>query len=300
MRDLETGSKWHAGELEVQRHAGVGHVSDEGIRDRIPDGLARFLLEQRLAAFGSVDADGNTWASIRAGAKGFLRALDPLTLEVEAEDVEGDPLLTNLRSNPLVGVVVLDPATRRRVRLNGRAEVLPGLFRVRVEQVYGNCPQYIQQRVVREEVDTGAGNRVEVGTEIKDKQREQIARADTFFIASAHTSGVDASHRGGNPGFIQMEGTRRLLIPDYSGNRMFNTLGNIALHPSVGLVFPDFESGTTLQLTGEAKIEWETDRTRFPGAQRLLVFEVEKVIETEIPQLRGYDFRSYSPVNPNL
>ena len=64
--------------------------------------------------------------------------------------------------------------------------------------------------------------------------------------------------------------------PDYRGNLMFNTLGNIAAHPHAGLLFIDYDSGDLLQLTGRAEIVWDaTELQAFEGAQRLLRLEVE-------------------------
>src|SRR5262249_47612767 len=145
------------------------------------------------------------------------------------------------------------------------------------------------------------GHLIAQGNQLNDDQQHWIVGADTFFIATAHPeSGADASHRGGHPGFIHVESANRLIIPDYSGNKMFNTLGNIAVNPAAGLVFPDFERGRVLQLSGRARIVWDFDNEEFPGAQRLLEFDVDKVIELDDPALKGYVFQGYSPFNPKL
>jgi hypothetical protein len=77
-----------------------------------------------FAVFGSVGRDGDVWASIRTGEPGFLRVLDTFTVKTEPLQVEGDPLIENLRANGDVGMLIIDFATRRRMRLNGEAEVL--------------------------------------------------------------------------------------------------------------------------------------------------------------------------------
>lgn len=295
------GPVWHEGELAVQLRAGVGEVSGRGIRSSIPEGLIDFLSDRRLVVFASVDSDRRTWASLRVGDPGFLRVIDSLTLETGSADVDGDPLLTNLKQNPDVGMVIIDMATRRRARINGEAEVLPDRrLRIQARQVYGNCPQYIQLRIPEEALlGNKAPSLISRGTKLSRTQHEWIAQADTMFIASAHPQrGADASHRGGNPGFVKVEGTRRLIIPDYSGNTMFNTLGNISVNPRTGLLFLNFEQGRTLQLSGSATIDWDSDRSGFPGAQRLLTFDIEKVIEIEQPALSGYALKEYSPFNP--
>jgi uncharacterized protein len=197
--------------------------------------------------------------------------------------------------------VIIDLATRRRARINGEAEVLPdSRLRIQARQVYGNCLQYIQLRIPEEALlNNKAPSLISRGTKLSRTQHEWIAQADTMFIASAHPQrGADASHRGGNPGFVKVEGTRRLIIPDYSGNTMFNTLGNISVNPRTGLLFLNFEQGRTLQLSGSATIDWDSDRSGFPGAQRLLTFDIEKVIEIEQPALSGYALKEHSPFNP--
>ena len=83
---------------------------------------------------------------------------------------------------------------------------------------------------------------------------------------------------------------RTLEFPDYPGNNMFNSLGNIAGHPRAGLLFVEFETGDLLQITGRARIVWEPDT-----AVRV---EVEEVIET--PRGSGMRFQLVepSPANP--
>jgi uncharacterized protein len=297
------GSTWHAGELEVQRRANVGQVSDGGIRSTIPEAAARFLAAQCFVVLASTDRHGQPWASLRVGQPEFLRVIDPVTVSTAPFALEGDPLLENLRSNPDVGLLIIDFATRRRVRINGECEVQPDAsLVVHARQVYGNCQQYIQERVLETTVPQNGHAKFKSNTsELNTDQQAWIRSADTIFIASAHPEyGADASHRGGNPGFIHVENSRRLVIPDYNGNRMFNTLGNIAVNPRAGLLFPDFDGGRTLQLSGRAAIDWDSDRKDFPGAQRLLIFEIEHLIEIEQPTLRGYRLKSYSPFNPSL
>jgi len=135
---------------------------------------------------------------------------------------------------------------------------------------------------------------------LDDSQREWIRAADTFFIATrSREAGADASHRGGEPGFVDVVDGSRLAWPDYSGNRMFQTLGNLATDASAGLVFIDFEAGRTLQLTGRAVVDWEAGRAAgYPGAERVVDFAITRVAET-----RGrYELRrrlvERSPFNP--
>ena len=91
---------------------------------------------------------------------------------------------------------------------------------------------------------------------------------------------MDASHRGGEPGFVQVENATRLVFPDYAGNNHFNTIGNLILDSRVGLLFVDFENGSLLQISGRAHIDWDSGAlTRFPGVRRLVACEIEEVVE---------------------
>jgi hypothetical protein len=80
---------------------------------------------------------------------------------------------------------------------------------------------------------------------------------------------------------------------------MFNTLGNITANPNAGLLFIDFENGSTLQVTGQARIIWDQDRIgEFAGAERLVEFEIEQVIEIANAVPLRWKFLGYSPFNP--
>jgi predicted pyridoxine 5'-phosphate oxidase superfamily flavin-nucleotide-binding protein len=304
MGGLMSKSVWHEGELEVQRRAGVASEADElqgMIRPGLPPQMAIFLGQRQFAVLASIDDRNRLWASVLVGASGFLRAIDQVNIEVGGGWSTSDILLENLKRHPEVGMLAIDFNNRRRIRVNGTAELSDGILRIHAEQVFSNCPKYIQARIPGELSESTSSTPKTAG-ELSADQRQWIARADTLFIASAHPQhGADASHRGGNPGFVHVENSRKLTLPDYSGNNLFNTLGNIQLNPKAGLLFVDFENGHTLQLTGSAKINWEESaRADFPGANRLLEFEIDEVRETENGARLRFDFRTYSPFNPVL
>ncbi len=111
--------------------------------------------------------------------------------------------------------------------------------------------------------------------------------------------GADASHRGGNPGFVRVLDASRLAWPDYSGNRMFQTLGNLARDGRAGLLFIDFDTGRTLQLTGRATVDWDEERARgFAGAERVVDFEIDRVVEIGGRAELRYRLLGRSPFNP--
>lgn len=130
-------------------------------------------------------------------------------------------------------------------------------------------------------------------------QQAWIAEADTFFVASAHPEqGVDASHRGGLPGFVQVLDQRRLRIPDFVGNSMFNALGNFVSYPQAGLVLLDFDHARILQLTGRPMILWDSKdfQNNAGGTGRYWEFEVEDWREKKLPFRLEWELLGYSPL----
>lgn len=127
-----------------------------------------------------------------------------------------------------------------------------------------------------------------------------IAKADTFFVASAHAGGsLDVSHRGGNPGFVHVLDDQRLAWPDYVGNSFYMTLGNLALNPHAGLLILDWESGDTLQLSGTAAVDWSPERAAaIPGARRVVDFAVERVVEIAGAHSLRWKLEALSRFNP--
>lgn len=288
----------------MQRRAGVAAEArslGRGISRHIPPGAVPFLSAQRLAALAGIDQRGHVWASLVMGAPGFITVPEPGTVRLAARLAEADPLRGALADGAPIGLVVLDPERRRRIRLNGRAAgSTPDAIEVRVEEVFGNCPKYIQARepvAVADSDGVRAGRR---SAELSPAQQAWIAHADTFFIASVHGErGADASHRGGQPGFIQVDSPHRLRFPDYSGNNMFQTLGNLTTDPRLGLVFVDFATGATLQLTGRAQIRWEPEVfADLPGAERAIEIDIDEVVEIDGDGTLGWRLLEYSPFNP--
>ncbi len=131
---------------------------------------------------------------------------------------------------------------------------------------------------------------------------KMISAADTFFIATDHPRfGADVSHKGGDPGFVRIVDDQHLAYPDYLGNRMFNSLGNITVNPRAGLLFINFDTGETIQLTGRASIDWDPMRARtIAGAERLVDFEVEHIVENSCGFALRTKFIGHSRYNPRF
>ncbi len=290
---------FHQGERAVQRRAGlaVDGWGSAGVDAVIPPVAAEFLAQQRMVVLGAATDDGTVWTSALTGPAGFVTAADDRT--VVAAGVPDGPLAGLFDTERDIGMLAIEPATRRRMRVNGRAHVADGRLLVRTEQVYANCPKYIQTRTLGEDGPATAGE-PRYATELTADQRHWITTADTFFITThAAGLGADTSHRGGNPGFVTVTG-QRLSWPDYTGNSMYMTLGNLELDPRCGLLFLDWEHGGALQLTGRAKADWDPVRAAAtPGAHRMIDFEVEQVVETGGTSPLRWSFEKYSRFNPS-
>jgi predicted pyridoxine 5'-phosphate oxidase superfamily flavin-nucleotide-binding protein len=301
---MVASSGYHPGELAVQRLAGVtgqaARLAGMVGAGQLSGGLAQFLAGRTFAALSAHDRDGTPWVSPLIGEPGFLDAAGPTTLHVRYRFLRADPL-HDLPTGQPVGLVVMEFAIRRRARINGTLLARDGdMLTIGVEQAYGNCPQYIQSRhtVPATSADDGP---VRMGETLAAPDIALIRSADTFFLGTHHpTHGSDASHRGGTKGFVRVEDDGTLWWPDYPGNNMFNSLGNLAENAEAALLFVDFTTGTALHLTGRAEVAW-TDRS-IPGDDgatgRRVEFTPHRYVAHAVP-VHSTDIEAYRD-NPPL
>ena len=297
---------FHAGELAVQQRAGTrqeaARLSPMLDPAELRGGIVSFLADRTFAAVTARDAGGRLWTSPLSGPPGFLEAVSPTTLAIHARLPAGDPL-HGLPAGQQAGLVVVEFAARRRVRINGTLTEVDGdTLVIEVEQAYGNCPQYIHQRVLAQD-GPGQGDQGDVRRDVvlSPADAALIRAADTFFLGTANPErGSDASHRGGTPGFVRVDGDR-LWWPDYPGNNLFNSFGNLAVDPEASLLFFDFGTGRTLQLSGTAEVDW--DAAGRPGDDgrtgRRAVFTLERLVAGRLLPSRQVAHSPY-PRNPAL
>jgi len=286
----KNASPFHPGEHEAQERMGIRdieHWARRVVRDHLPDEHRAFHTALPFVVAAARDASGRPWATILAGRKGFIDSPDPRTLVLNAAPAPGDALANALGPGADLGLLGIEFETRRRNRVNGR---IAGRSAVRidvaVDQSFGNCPQYIRERGWSY-ADPDPDVQGMVGSELTPGQEAWIVAADTLFIASgyrgdgAHPAfGMDASHRGGERGFVQVLARDRLEFPDFAGNNHLNTIGNLIKDPRAGLLFVDFATGSLLQMTGNAVVSWDRDETaRYPGAERVVSLQIDEVVE---------------------
>jgi predicted pyridoxine 5'-phosphate oxidase superfamily flavin-nucleotide-binding protein len=289
---------FHAGEVMLQQKAGLAERMAE-LGTRV---VRRFMPEQHREFFpllpylivGALDSEQQPWATILSGPTGFVDSPDPSSLRIAALPFANDPLAGQILPGAPIGLLGFQAHTRRRNRANGQIVVANRAgFALQVSESFGNCPKYIQAREARPTAIGPEGAKVHAAS-LNEAMQTLVAHADTFFIASAHPDagrdtnaqsgyGVDISHRGGKPGFVKIEtledGRNRLLVPDFVGNFFFNTFGNIALNPKVGLLFIDYAEHRLLHLAGRAELVLDGPEVdAYVGAERLLAITIDRAI----------------------
>jgi uncharacterized protein len=297
--------RFHSGEIAVQERAGVRDTAEdvaEGILAHIVPAATGFLERRQMAVLGTVGDDGSVWASVVAGEPGFIQVADEHTLRIALRSCRGDPLVHNLAVERHIALFAPDFVTPRRLRVNGRGIIRDGEIYITTQEVYGNCRRYMQERIFlgfRQTPDIDE-RRVERTSILSPSQQHQISQADTFFIATDHPRrGADVSHKGGKPGFVRVLDPEHIAFPDYNGNSMFNSLGNLTVNPHAGILFIDFASGRTLQITGSAAIDWDPTRAgSFAGAERVVDIKIAEIIDDRLGFPLLSKFRQFSRFNP--
>jgi predicted pyridoxine 5'-phosphate oxidase superfamily flavin-nucleotide-binding protein len=296
-------SPFHAGELALQSATGVsGEAARIGrvIAKQIASNASDFIGQQQVAIVAALDTAAHVVCSVVVGEPGTFEVVDAITVSVDLRSgIVGDALADRTGDGAPIGLLFLDVATRRRYRVNGT--VIGSDDRrtfVRVAEAYPNCPKYIQRRALHVTEDRRASGDVRDGLDLDSRQHELIAAADTFFIASAGPDGtLDASHRGGRPGFVRISGNH-LWIPDYAGNNMYNTLGNISSNPTTSLLFIDFDSGDTLQLSGRAAVDLDAVDAATGGTNRAWTFVTTSWTRSQLAARLHGELLDMSPYNP--
>ncbi|PSR97452.1 hypothetical protein BD289DRAFT_450954 [Coniella lustricola] len=232
----------------------------------------------------------------------------------------------------LMAGLSIDLATRDRVKIAGRLvaskmkqldmdsdeESGQGLAEVQiamlVEESLGNCPKYLNKRTIRPH--RPAPRLIADTLPLPKEALELLDRADLFFLSTTDGKTMDTNHRGGPPGFVRVVSNNHdnnssssssssngvtLIYPEYSGNRLYQSLGNLHVCPLVGICVPDFVTGDVLYLTGETKILVGNDAARVLSHTKLAV-------RIQVTGARfvahGLSFRGdadgvgYSPYNP--
>lgn len=298
---------YHKGEIEAQEKTGEQTIAERNgrmVTNKIIPGAINFIEKQSFFITCSKSNTGEITVSALAGKEGYVKVRDESTIEIDKALVCSNPhdrFWLNITECKSVGFLFIEPATRRRFRVNGSIISVEDKLTLFIDQAYPNCPKYIQQRYIEwVEMPIYNGNPI-TGSALNADLKNIIESADTLFVGSCNTDDdMDASHRGGMPGFVAIKDERTLVIPDYAGNSMFNTLGNFIVNPRAGLLFIDFHNKKSLQLFGDTEIIWNKPDNELitGGTNRFWILHIKKWILME--NLKGFDwkFAEYSRFNP--
>ncbi|MEZ5872809.1 MAG: pyridoxamine 5'-phosphate oxidase family protein [Nitratireductor sp.] len=295
-------TSFHDGERHIQVLTGEDRIANRNsrfIRETLVAGSERMLGMATSLNISVSDVEANVWSFVAIGAPGLIRRLDDKTAFLDRKVMTApDALWPLLEPGAGIGLVAMDLTSARRFRINGKiGEVTGDGISVHVSQTCPNCPKYIQQRLpVREHAY--ADVTFAQGTALDQAATDLIKRSDTFFVASRSADGDhDASHRGGMPGFVTIEGNT-LTVPDYFGNSMFMTLGNFCQNPAAGLTFVDFESGAQLNLTGRVSIAFDDATAHDGSGGRFWTFDVTNWRYVPFRPTPAWHLQAYSQFNP--
>ncbi|RAK73314.1 putative oxidoreductase, FAD-binding [Aspergillus fijiensis CBS 313.89] len=334
MTSILAGSMpWHEGEQKMHN---LLHVPprDNPTVPSLTYNAGYLLPRTPLLAIGTIDSEGRLWTSIWGGEKGFARPTSQTTVELTtpvdrrhdpvAEILLGPPegdLADSTRGGKLMSGLVFDLENRKRVKLHGRSiagslespSAVSGLDQVGFAHLTlhidasladesGNCPKYMNKKQIIPALPNP--KLVSSSPQLTPAAVDLLNRADCLFVSSAHgTIDMDTNIRGGPPGFVRLvsNGPRGAVFayPEYSGNRLYQTLGNLQTNPRSGYVFPDFDTGNALYVTGEARILVGQDAARvLPRSNLAVVVTVTAARYVE----KSLSFRGIagepSPYNP--
>jgi predicted pyridoxine 5'-phosphate oxidase superfamily flavin-nucleotide-binding protein len=300
---------FHEGELAVQAKAGESDnaiLNSRMIAASIMLPALPFMSKQPWAILGGPDGEGRLWCSALVGEAGFV-APDADGSHVRFDLTKApvhpaNPLLAGLAPGRALGGLFIELATRRRLRVNGHvAELTPAALHLTVTESFPNCPKFIQKRTFEGTSDEFLGHtEPRSGTTLGAAELAWIRRADTLFLTTIHPErGADTSHRGGKPGFMEVVDGTTLRLPDYPGNSLFQSFGNLEVDPRLGLLIPDFATGNLLHLSGTAQVSWGAadPEGRTGGTGRFLEIQVERW--ALVPPATGSPRWTFLEASPN-
>ncbi|KAH7151895.1 hypothetical protein B0J13DRAFT_437677 [Dactylonectria estremocensis] len=317
-------SEFHEGEramhrlLKVQRNGdptALGMPSRFGVR----------VMQSSLVALGTLDDAGRPWTTVWGGERGFARPVAENVLAFNSPvDTQHDPVFkalwegTEVNDDAVVrpgggegkgmAGLAIDLETRDRVKLMGKMVAgasVNGGKEVQMAMVVtgslGNCPKYLNRKdVVMNEMKPEL---VSDSVPLPREALELIDRADMFFVSSTNGETMDTNHRGGSPGLVRVikndvDGLE-LIYPEFSGNRLYQTLGNLKVNPLIGITIPDFSTSDVVYLTGSASILVGEEASRLLARTQLAVkisVTAARFVKSGLP-FRGAPVE-YSPYNP--
>ena len=280
--------EWHEGETKMRTEMHSPDHDNPTVPALSPQ-LANHLQIAPLICIGTLDSEGRPWTTLWGnGDKGFARPVaegiigirtpvtgqyDPVVEELFGKEASGQ-VVHQEGTGRMVSGLTIDLETRKRVKMFGR--MIGGALTTRedeaadhvehfaeaqlvlkIEQSLGNCPKYLNKKHIVSAL--AKPELISDSPHLPQQALDLLEKADLFFISSARQNeDMDSNHRGGPPGFVRVlsndESGAVVCYPEYSGNRLYQTLGNLNINPLAGICIPDFDAGHMLYLTGKTEI----------------------------------------------
>jgi hypothetical protein len=234
--------QYHHGQIEVQQEANSRDLADHMAHWVGPAGEFAELAD--LLVFARPAGDGRLEFTAVSGPPPLARVAGESALRLEASGPGLQP--------GRVGGLAINLGERRRVRLNGELFSRAGGAVLEIEEAFTLCRKYLAPSVSAAET-TVTGPRSRTGVRIDDSWLASVvSRTETSFLASVSPDGApDVAHRGGPAGFLELDpAARRLSWPEYLGDGVFKSAGNVRATPAVTLLVLDLETGDAAELAG--------------------------------------------------
>ncbi|KAL5349861.1 hypothetical protein ACLOAV_004895 [Pseudogymnoascus australis] len=272
---------FHEGETSLHRTLHIPE-RDNPTQPFLSPFAASVLQRSPLIALGAVDDQGRPWTTLWGGEPAFARQVAPSIIAIKSNVARAhDPVIDILLGAATPGEVVqggengtlmsglaIDLDSRLRVKLSGRmvagalqepekdSDAAEVQLVVKIETSLGNCPKYLNRKTIIPAIPTPS--LLSTSLPLPPAAVDLIHAADLFFLSSSHPVSPSTNHRGGPPGFIRIltntADAVTLVYPEYSGNNLYQTLGNYRLSPLASLLIPDFTTGNAIYLTGRVDI----------------------------------------------
>ncbi len=307
-------NSYHKGELAAQDKAGTRGAAAElaaGMRNSLnfSSNHDAFLAAQSFAIVTSVDnACGQVWVTPLFGKQGDLSAVSETEIVISHNCIPEGDVLSSVEVDTPLSMLGIDLNRRIRHRINGIAlssnDKVDHKLHFKVKEYSPNCPKYINRR----EIVYDASNIKSINENANRQERTSLTKSDQAFVEAMDTlwigsyapdAGADTNHRGGRPGFIRVTSPSTIEWPEYRGNGMFFTSGNLESHDQAGVTLVDFDTGSMIQMTGRAVVDWQHNGN-YEGATRAIKFEIEKLVRTDDVTTHRWKLLDYSPYNPNI
>lgn len=339
-------SEWHEGEKAIHKRAHLDFREDNPTSPFLTPMAAHQISRYPLMAIGTLDEHDRPWCTLwGSGEPPLSQPVAQSVIAIKSSvDASFDPVVQAIWKGKDNGEIIREEGKGRlvsglsisleergRVKLAGRLiagaldanstpegqsnehEGKSGSIQLvaKIDQSLGNCPKYLNKKTITSSAPKPV--LLSESPHLSQEALDLIERADMFFVASVHEhEDMDANHRGGPPGFIRIEQPENpdegsiLVWPEYSGNNLYQTLGNLEATPKAGLVIPDFDTGDVLYLTGTTKILVGAEASRVIAKTKLAVrlnITAARLVQNGLP-FRGRPVQDAtsgrSPYNPRI